>query len=304
MNERHRGEETNVSFLLSQLEEPRFWREMWVEARKDSLSARRRREVAPLDYWNRLAGRFARWAGQEHTRKRVNRVLAWLEQQGVLNSEMEVLDIGAGVGVFTVPLAHRVAKVVALEPASAMLEVLKKRVEAEGLSNVRFLDREWEKIDLATEGLAAKFDLVFASLTPGVRDVETLEKMMACSRKWCFLCDFAGRRLSPAREELWRLIFGREMPLPGHNIIYPLNYLYVTGYCPSLHVWVDEWDEEMSVGEAVSSLQDLFWSYTEITTKIKKLIASYVEKHSVKGTFREKYRVRLGMLLWSVNITM
>lgn len=139
---------------------------------------------------NRLAGRFARRAGQERTKKRVDRVLAWLEQQGILHSEMEVLDIGAGTGVFTVPLARRAARVTALEPAPEMLAALQKRVEAEGLANVYFLDREWEKVDPAAEGLAGRFDLVFASLTPGVRDIDTLMKMTACSRGWCFLCDF------------------------------------------------------------------------------------------------------------------
>lgn len=43
------------------------------------------------------------------------------------------LDIGAGTGVFTVPLSHCGACVVALEPAPAMLAALQKRVEAEGL---------------------------------------------------------------------------------------------------------------------------------------------------------------------------
>lgn len=274
---------------------------MWVEARKNSLQGRRRRDVKPLDYWNRMAGRFARWAGKERNKKRVNTVLVWLEQQGVLRPEGEALDIGAGAGVFTIPLARRVAKVVALEPAPAMLEVLKKRVEAERLTNVEFLCREWEKVEPMAEGLVGRFDLVFAALTPGVRDVETLEKMMVCSRRWCFLCDFAGRRSTQARNELWQLIFGEEMPVPGHDIIYPLNYLYTSGYCPSLQVWVDEWDEELSVEEALAGLEDFFRAYTEITPEIKKTIADYVEKRTVKGIFTEKYRGRLGMILWAIE---
>ncbi|MFZ5651054.1 MAG: class I SAM-dependent methyltransferase [Bacillota bacterium] len=301
MQERHRVGESNVSLLANRIREPRFWEEIWSGANKGSLHDRRRREVAPLDYWNRLAGRFARRAGQDRAKRRVDRVLAWLEQQGALHPEMEVLDIGAGTGVFTDPLARRAARVTALEPAPAMLAALQKRVDAEGLANVIFLEREWEKVDPAAEGLAGGFDLVFASLTPGVRDTDTLMKMTACSRGWCFLCDFAGRRLSPAREELWRLIFGGEMPLPGHDIIYPLNCLYASGYCPSLRVWTDEWDEELPVEEAAAGLQDFFRVYTEITPEIKKAIADYVEQRAVEGIFIEKYRVRLGMILWTVG---
>lgn len=248
-----------------------------------------------------MAGRFERWAGQKRTRRRVDRVLSWLEGQGVLQPGMEVLDIGAGTGVFTVPLARRGAKVTALEPAPAMLAALQKRVEAEGFSSVEFLCREWEKVDPEAEGLAKRFDLVFASLTPGVRDAQTLEKMMACSRQWCFLCDFAGRRWSPAREELWQVIFGEEMPPPGHDIIYPLNYLYTSGYCPSFQVWVDEWDEELPVAEAATGLEDFFRLYTELTSEIKRIIVGYVEQRAVNGVYREEYRVRLGMILWTVG---
>ncbi|NPV28098.1 MAG: class I SAM-dependent methyltransferase [Firmicutes bacterium] len=281
------------------LKDPHFWTETWNEAHRHSLSARRRPDLNPIEYWNRLAGQVERWTDQANARGRVARVLAWLEQQGVLHPEIEVLDIGAGAGTFTIPLAPQVKKVVALEPALAVLAALQKKVEAEGLTNVQFLDLEWEKIDPVVERLAGKFDLVFASLTPGVRDVETLEKMMACSRRWCFLCDYAGRRSAPGREELWRLLFGEEMPMPGYDIIYPLNYLYASGYCLSFQTWEDDWGDELPVEEAVAGLEEFFRLYTEVTPEIKKTIAGYVEQHAVNGVYREEYRVRLGMILWT-----
>ncbi|HHW41674.1 MAG TPA: class I SAM-dependent methyltransferase [Syntrophomonadaceae bacterium] len=281
------------------LKDPHFWTEAWNGAHRNSLSARRRRDLDTMDYWNRLAGRFERWAGQERTGRRVARVLSWLEGQGVLQPGMDVLDIGAGTGVFTVPLARRGAKVTALEPAPAMLAALQKMVEAQGLTNVHFLDREWEKVDPVQEGLAGRFDVVFASLTPGVRDVETLEKMITCSRRWCFLCDYAGRRSAPGREELWRLLFSEEMPTPGHDIIYPLNYLYASGYRLSFQTWEDDWGEELPVAEAAAGLEEFFRLYTEVTPEIKKTIARYVEQRAVNGVYREEYRVRLGMILWT-----
>jgi hypothetical protein len=63
-------------------------------------------------------------------------------------------------------------------------------------------------------------------------------------------------------------------------------------------VWVDEWDEDLAVDEAMAGLQDFFRVYTEITPEIKKTIADYVEQRAVIGIFSEKYRVRLGMILW------
>lgn len=276
--ERPNPEGVVPNYSWHSLKEPHFWAEAWSRAQENSLQARRQLNLDNMEYWDRQAGRFERWTGEERTRRRVARVLTWLEQQGALHPEMEVLDIGAGAGAFAVPLARRGAKVTALEPAPAMLEALKRRVEAERVSNIEFLCREWEKVDPEAEGLARRFDLVFASLTPGVRDVGTLEKMMTCSRRWCFLCDFAGRRKTPVREELWRRIFGEEMPLPGHDIIYPLNYLYASGYSLSFQTWEDDWGEELPVAEAAAGLEDFFRLYTEVTPEIRKTIAGYVER--------------------------
>jgi SAM-dependent methyltransferase len=292
------GGEMDTAMLVKRLGDPAFWGKIWNEARKGSLQARRWCGEGPLEYWNRLAGRFERPSGQEHTGRRVDRVLTWLEQRGVLRPGMKVLDIGAGTGAFTIPLARRTMMVTALEPAPAMLSALRRRVKAEGLANVDFLDWEWEKIDPAAAGLLGRFDLVFASLTPGVADMDALMKMMACSRGWCFLCEFAGRRLSPARDELWRRIFNSEMLLPGHDIIYPLNLLYALGCYPSLQVWADMWVEEMPLQEAMVDLENFFGAYTEITPELKRVIADYVEWNGVNGKFSENYKARLGMVVW------
>jgi len=283
-----------------QIKQPSTWGNLWDTARRGSLPERRLNDAALLDFWDSMAGRFRRQAEHEDTARRVGKVLGWLESQDVLQPGMKVLDIGAGAGAFTVPLARRSSLVTALEPAPAMLEALKSRVREEGLDNVDFLNREWERIDPVIDGLAGAYDLVFASLTPGVRDVETLYKMMACSRRWCFLCSFAGRRAVTARDELWRLIFGEDMPPPGHDIIYPFNYLYMSGYSPSLQVWADEWEESLPAAEAEASIVSFFHTYTEVTPKIKNMISDYVKQHSANGTLAEKQKARLGMILWAV----
>ena len=280
---------------------PEFWEQAWENAHKHSLHARRRSDLDQMKYWDSMAEFFAKTARRRNGDGRQQKILSWLEQQGAWQPGIEVLDIGAGAGLFTIPMAKLASRVTALEPAPAMLNVLRSWADEEGLTNVDYLDQEWEILDVQEEGLSGGFDLVFASLTPGIRDVETLDKMCRCSRKWCFLCDFGGRRCFPGHEELWRLIFNEKMPLAGHDIMYPLNYLYLSGYMPSFKAWIDVRDREMPVEEAVASFEQYFWSYTEPTPEIKKTIRGYVKEQSASGVYREIYRVRLGMILWSAT---
>jgi SAM-dependent methyltransferase len=280
---------------------PSFWAQAWKAAQEVSLAVRRRRDLDYVEFWNRMAARFERWSRQDRNRRRVHRVMSWLGRHGVLQRGMAVLDIGAGTGAFTVAFLRRGARVTALEPAPAMLGLLREKVRGQGRAEVGFLEQAWEKVDPAAEGLAGQYDLVFASLTPGVRDVATLEKMMACSRRWCFLCDFAGWRSTPGREDLWRLIFHEEMPVPGHDIIYPLNYLYASGYRLSFQTGEEDWSEEIPAEEAIAGLEDFFRVYTEITPEVSQTIRQYVAERSAGGVYREEYRVRLGMILWEVG---
>ena len=280
---------------------PEYWERAWQQAHTHSLYARKRRDLEQLNYWSAMAGFFSNTAKKKQGKKRPQKVLSWLEQEGVWQPGMEILDIGAGAGNFTIPMAKKAAHVTALEPAPAMLSVLQKNVRVEELNNVQYVDQEWEAVDPRQMGIQGSFDLVFASLTPGIKDVETLQKMCHCSRDWCFLCDFAGSRFFPGREELWQLIFQEKMPLPGHDIIYPFNYLYWSGYMPSIKVWLDVRDQEMSVEEARASFEEYFFSYTELTPEIKNTIRNYVQEHSDSGIYQEINRIRLGMILWQVN---
>ncbi len=287
--------------LLHKTKDPGFWQKAWTEVIDTSFNARRRKEVSALEYWNRVSSRMARQTKEQHSVTRVQKVTAWLNQRGVEIGGREVLDIGAGTGTFTLPFLERGGHVTALEPAPAVMKKLIQEVEKRQFSHIKYLDTPWEEIDLGAESLTGKFDLVFASLVPGIRNTETLEQMIAASRKWCFLCSFAGRRSNTARDQLWQTLMGETMPLPEHEVIVPLNYLYASGYTPSFEVWNETWVEEYPGTEAAGVLCDYFNNYLVITPAVEDKITAYVEQRLENGIFREPYKVRLGMILWSVD---
>ena len=53
------------------------------------------------------------------------------------------VDIGAGGGRLAVPLARRVARVIAVEPSAAMREVLGRAIAEAGVTNVEVRDARW-----------------------------------------------------------------------------------------------------------------------------------------------------------------
>lgn len=173
-----------------------YWEERWHSALADSPMRRRRKNGGDaLRRWNKMAGDFAdRTGGKENIEKR-QKTLLWLRECRGLFPGAKVIDIGAGPGNWAISLAKAGVDVTALEPAEGMLQILCRRMDEEGV-NVSIRQATWQEIDLDTEGWRGAFDLVFASMTPGVDGPATLHKMMAAAKVgsgFYYLSAFAGR---------------------------------------------------------------------------------------------------------------
>jgi len=68
----------------------------------------------------------------------INRALRWREIERHLQEVKTILDIGAGTGVFSIPLAKRGFSVTHVDFSPRMLEITRKK--AEGLKNIRFIE--------------------------------------------------------------------------------------------------------------------------------------------------------------------
>lgn len=77
-----------------------------------------------------------------------------------LDRNDSVLDIGAGRGDVTIPVAETVNRVVAVDPSADSLDVLTKRADERGLENVTTVLGEWPRVDVD-----GPFDKVLCSHT-------------------------------------------------------------------------------------------------------------------------------------------
>lgn len=148
--------------------------------------------------------------------------------------ESAVLDIGAGPGTLAVPLAGRVARVTAVEPAAGMVEVMEEYAAEEGVSNLRIVQKRWEEIDPATD-LGGPYDLIVASYSLGMPDIRAaVEAMCEASSGWVYLFWFAGTTAwEQAMVDLWPRLHGREYHRgPKADVLF--NVLYSMGICPNM----------------------------------------------------------------------
>ena len=118
--------------------------------------------------WQRMAPWYDNWVQHNDY---VDIVLPWLLDR--LEPDARVLEIGPGTGGFTLRLAPAVREIVAVEPASAMRDLLTRRLSAANITNVHVVPR---RIEGALDALDGHFDLAFASYS--LYDVEAIDAVV------------------------------------------------------------------------------------------------------------------------------
>lgn len=274
-----------------------FWQEAWQQAAKTVLRSRRGEgKEAQVTFWNKRAAEFTSRVMPDN--ERVAEIVAWLAAQGVVLAGARVLDIGSGPGAFALPFARAGADVVALEPAPAMVSALEGLMAKEKFKgSIRVHTGLWEDADLEAEGWREGFDLVFASMSPGINSWETMEKALQCSRRYCYFSGFAGERFNRHYESLWEILYGQDMPPWPADIIFVSQLLLLRGYDMTFHVWNRRRPEAIPLKEAVEEFKKFFGQYGAKAPNMEEQIRLYVQKHLSQGLFKHEINTRLGKIL-------
>lgn len=75
-------------------------------------------------------------------------MLARLRRAAGRSGTATVLDVGSGPGRFSLAVAPRVARVVAVDPSKRMLQILRRRAREAGVGNVRTVTGSWPDVDV------------------------------------------------------------------------------------------------------------------------------------------------------------
>lgn len=184
-----------------------------AEARWNYLIARREAVIGAIrartgdvsEYWSR---RVAAMGGQ--LRVEPGRIAPPLDRiLAAVDGRTTVLDVGAGWGRFAIPLAQTARLVTAVEPAAALVPILRQNAEAAGVTaeHLRIVEAGWREAEVSPADvvLCANVLTPLAEIGPFVRklDEHTLRR--------CFIVLRATAMDAPLTD-LWQEIHGVPYP--------------------------------------------------------------------------------------------
>lgn len=272
--------------------------ECWKKATGNGLSILDEGRMA--EFWNKRSENYANNIDKGKRKKKTDDILEFLEEAGFNPEGSRVLDIGCGPGTLSLPLARLGAEVTSLDISSGMLNRLRDAVKKESLP-VDVIECSWWTADIDELGFRNEFDLVIASMTPGIRDVENFDMMIACSKNLCYYSNFLRRGEDKAYRDIRSSILGENSANNMNGIIYPFMYLYLSGYRPSVRINHSEWNEETDWREAADQAIEFIGRGRDFDEETKEKIRNYYKNASVDGMYRSESDVYTGMMTWKVN---
>ncbi|TQD23400.1 class I SAM-dependent methyltransferase [Methanolobus vulcani] len=256
-------------------------------------------EDTMAEVWNKRSKNYAKNNGKGDGKKKTEEILVFLDECGFNPEGAKVLDIGCGPGTLSLPLARLGAEVTSLDISSGMLDRLKDVVKKESLP-IEVLEYSWWTADIDELGFRKEFDLVIASMTPGIKNVEDFDKMVACSKRLCYYSNFLQRSEDKAYYDIQTSILDENPKVNMNGIVYPFMYLYLSGHRPSLRINHSEWKEEVSWEEAADRAIDFIGRGRSFDDETKGRIMNYYQTASQNGMYSSKSDAYIGMMIWEV----
>lgn len=257
------------------------WEDAWRNDSETSLSMMKRAGIDFVHAFDHRAKLFNEQSFNEEGRQRTKRIMNWLESRGVTLAGASILDIGAASGVFSVPFAANGAQVTSLEPNLPLLELLKenRKAVAGGNGTIDIVTTPFEEIDTQGSEWRKAFDLVFVSMCPVIHDWTSVEKVLSCARKFCYISMMAGPREHSLMNEIYPLLTDKPRKQEHLDMAYLLQLLYIKGYAYESVVTKEFKTAEVSREAALKEVMSLATMYKlPADERSREVVIDYLER--------------------------
>ena len=189
---------------MAAAQEQTCWRDRWKAQRLALLESRK---AEGSSFWNdkkavkkHFIGDLNEW--RDHAEARI-------AGMGIKDGS-RVLDIGAGTGVLSVPLAAHGCDVTAVEPSTVMGEALVEYQRGQKTREISLIPKRWE--DVTPEELGDQYDAVIASHSLMVTDIgAAVKKMQQACRGTAHIFWFLTQPLwAQVSSEVWKHLHGTD----------------------------------------------------------------------------------------------
>ncbi len=276
------------------------WAKIWQDGILNAWSHQYIKKYGSItEAWNHKAREYEKT--MEHSNR--TQLVEKLEQ----HKPETVLDVGAGTGIFALPLAKRAKRVVAVEPSVGMLDMLRNRADSYGLTNIECINKKWEDatIEELMEINNGKYDLVICShALYYITDLHnSFKKMNDICKGYVYLLIGTDVDKDKTYEKYYERIYKKPMPLyPDYACLYmvlreldihpniEMLNAYAKRYVNSVEEVIDLWKDNID-GEMSEDQRDAIREYLAESDMIKK----------EDGRLYWEWRSRDAMIYWKAE---
>lgn len=230
-----------------------------------------------------------------------NPFLKYMAEKVQINKEMSILDIGCGAGAYSLVLAKHAGQVVGTDVSSGMIAGAEDRAHRLGLSNVQFFCEDWGVADVERLGWQDAFDVVFAHMTPAVCDFATLEKLLSCAKKHCFLVKPARRTDKVQDEAFAQAGVPLQRAQMDDMIQNTFAFLWMMGICPEVTYRDEIWQIRRTTEDMTQWCAGRARLVRGLSPKEEQRIASYLEAVSENGYVEETVTTKIVTMYWNME---
>lgn len=266
----------------------------WLEAgNHGSPEERKQRAMKWLPFYSGMAERCIGKAF--NVSDDVIRTIDYLASQSIISSGDSLIDIGAGMGGYSLEFANRGLDVTALDVNTSCLKLIESRAADCGIENITTVPLSWE--DYTSE---RQFDVVFSSMCPTICNLEELKKAEAIAKKSVCILTVARGSYNKHRMRLMEHFGVRGQGGMVTEVIHYYNALYLLGRQPNVKCWTDQSTSISDVNSTIKHFKNYFKLFGIEENISVPYMESYFDGCAHDGIVEDETVMNRALIFWNV----
>lgn len=251
----------------------------------------------PEKYWDEMAPCIAAWNSSEISQN--ERIISFLQSKNLLSPSSNVLDIGCGAGNLTKQISAFALKITGTDISGNALSYAMQNINSTNQEKLTFVKGDWNNLVLKEYNWEKNFDLVFSSMAPVIDNKDNLLKMIAASKKFCFI-SYPVKKIPALASTLAQMLKLNDTYDPGNSVYCLYNVLSLLGYFPEINYENLFWQYKQPLDTAYKYYTKLLSLNNHISDTDAQKIYFFLEKNSTDGMISDTIHTKNSFINWQV----